>query len=238
MELRKVEQELDALTSEWKAIRRKRPQFNSEEEPAEMPSWSELKSAVKDDEIFPPEEQEDISMKDDCDVVIINDDSGTANNNNETGADAADNVGYSDFGMCLAPSVNDAETAKDATEENNTGGSSVWERYAAKNTISSTKPNAEHVKVEEETTKSTVDDAEEEEMKVEDASPNDILAGLESLQKRLVTLEPKIDKFLSKLNGVSLIMQDLRRCNMPLMHNMFHLPLSHLYPLRSFREIQ
>ena len=180
MELRKVEQELDALTSEWKAIRRKRPQFNSEEELAEMPSWSELKSAVKDDEIFPPEEQEDISMKDDGDVVIINNDSGTANNNNETGADAAD-VGYSDFGMCLAPSVNDTETAKDATEESNTGGSSVWERYAAKNTISSTKP-AEHVKVEEETTKSTVDDAEEEEMKVEDASPNDVLAGLESLQ--------------------------------------------------------
>ena len=227
MELRKVEQELDALTSEWKAIRRKRPQFNSEEELAEMPSWSELKSAVKDDEIFPPEEQEDISMKDDGDVVIINNDSGTANNNNnnETDADAAD-VGYSDFGMCLAPSVNDTETAKDATEENNTGGSSVWERYAAKSTISSAKPQP--AKVEEETTKSIVEDKEEE-MKEEDASPNDVLAGLESLQKRLVTLEPKIDKFLSKLNGVSVIMQDLRRCNMPLLHNMFHLPLSHLY---------
>ncbi len=81
---RKVERELEDLSSEWKALRRKRPRFDDvvranecgttsagddvgtsgvgvEASPLSvwMLSWRELESRVKDEEIFPPEEEDE-----------------------------------------------------------------------------------------------------------------------------------------------------------------------------------
>eukprot|EP00571_Detonula_confervacea_P009504 CAMPEP_0172314192 /NCGR_PEP_ID=MMETSP1058-20130122/21908_1 /TAXON_ID=83371 /ORGANISM="Detonula confervacea, Strain CCMP 353" /LENGTH=480 /DNA_ID=CAMNT_0013027995 /DNA_START=84 /DNA_END=1526 /DNA_ORIENTATION=+ len=215
MELRKVEQELENLSSEWKALRRKRPRFNDDAGPAiggpdealstQMPSWKELKSTVNDDELFPPEEveeeEEDINMENGS-TDANNDKSGTDATNNTDSKDADNTAGYSDFGMCLAPSANGAEKGAESTTKSD-GGTSVWERYAAKNTVAAAKSQVAVPEVatsQKQTMDDNADDSEEEEeVSVEDASPKDIIAGLESLHERFVALGPKIDKFNIKL---------------------------------------
>ncbi|KAL7526913.1 hypothetical protein ACHAXR_004129 [Thalassiosira sp. AJA248-18] len=238
MELRKVEQELEKLSSEWKALRRKRPRFKGDAGPAttavahdmvgggssdglvvealstQMPSWKELTSKVKDDEIFPPEEEEEE------DSIIMENDGANANNsksgtntstnNNESNNGADNTVGYSEFGMCLAPSDNAGEGSESnkknegaTTTSAGNGGSSVWERYAAKSsTIAPKSKNTQPEKVKKEASlqSTVVDEDEEEQIKVEDVSAKDILAGLKSLHERFIALDPKIEKFLMKLN--------------------------------------
>jgi len=212
MELRKVEQELDALSSEWKNLRRKRPQFNDKNNndcsinvvlSSIMPTWKELKSRVKDDEIFPPEDvdvkEEDImndtDMKDDNEDTI-NNTTDAPNNKNEE-----ENIGYSEFGMCLASTdngeVDKAEEKKKDTKPN------MFERYAAK-TVAKESNEKKSVPQQQPTTK---DEEEEEEQIVtqEEASPpQDVLAAFESLNSRFTALKPKIDKFMAKLKDVSI----------------------------------
>ena len=215
MELRKVEQELEKLSSEWKALRRKRPQFNDEANDAgtttgealslsaRMPSWNELKSKVKDEEIFPPEEEDDdgdINMVDESADAKNNESSADAITNNNKTSDA-DTEGYSEFGMCLAPTEEVTENAK--TDVKN--GASVWERYAAKNTAAEKPKITEPVKEQKEIISQPTVEDEEEGMTLEGASAKDVLAGLDSLNDRFVALGPKMDKFSMKLNDVSFV---------------------------------
>jgi len=87
MEIHKVEQELEMLSLEWKALCQKRPQFNDEAAvdslsggrealSTRIPSWKALGSKVKDDETFPLEEEEveeDMDVKaDGADVGVYN----------------------------------------------------------------------------------------------------------------------------------------------------------------------
>ena len=208
MELRRVEQELDALSSEWKELRRKRPQFNDKVDNKNesssinvvlsniMPTWKELKNRVKDEEIFPPEDVDvkeeedainDIDMKDDNEDT--NNDTTDAPNNKE------EDIGYSEFGMCLASTDNGEEEKKKDTKTN------MFERYAAKSIAKSTEKKV--LPKQQQTTRN--DDEEEEEIVTQEeaSSPQDVLAAFESLNERFTALKPKIDKFMAKLKDVS-----------------------------------
>ena len=225
MELRKVEQELELLSSEWKAVRRKQPKFDDDTSSdcsnealyKIMPSWKDLKAKVNDDELFPQydedeDNEEEVNMIENVVVDGANqDESGKGTNNMSNTEDAptvhAEDTGaYSEFGMCIvAPSNGNEEESKnkDNTESSTTnGGSSIFERYAAKNTV--TAKSKVNVPQKQTTSTSTEDESsDEEDEMVEDAYPMDVLARLESLQGRFNDLEPKIDKFKAKLRDVS-----------------------------------
>lgn len=216
MELRKVEQELDKLSFEWKALRRKRPRFDgadahdvsSDEGEAlstRMPSWKELKSNVNDDEIFPPEEEENDVQMEDKGADAIKNEIGTetdATNKTDTGDGDTAAAGYSEFGMCLAPSAIDEKTAESAEGNgaSKKNGGSVFERYAAKSKV--TKPEKKAVS-QEQTKDGNESEDDEQMMIVEEASFKDALSRLESLHERFKSLGPKIDKFMTKLKDVS-----------------------------------
>ena len=210
MELRKVEQELDALSSEWKELRRKRPQFNDEVDINNdmlcinvvlsniMPTWKELKSRVKDEEIFPPE---DVDVKEE---VVLNDidmkDNNEDTNNNTTDApnNKEEEDTYSEFGMCLAPTDDGVEEKAEKKKDTKPN---MFERYAAKTAKESTEKKVLPRQ------QSTTNDEEEEEQIVtqEEASlPQDVLSMFESLNERFTALKPKIDKFMAKLKDVSI----------------------------------
>ena len=211
MELRKVEQELDALSTEWKDLRRKRPQFNDKVDNNNellcsnivlstiMPTWKELKSRVKDEEIFPPD---DIDVKEE--EVIINDidmkDGTVEDTNNKTDApNNQEDSGYSEFGMCLASTDNEEE--EKAEEKKKDTKPNMFEMYAAK---SIAKESIEKKVLPQQ--QPTTNDEEEEEQIVtqEEASlPQDVLAAFESLNERFTALKPKVDKFMAKLKDVS-----------------------------------
>ena len=230
MELRKVEQELDELTKEWKNLRRKRPRFDTkngndcdcgddvsnggggggfEALSTQMPSWKELRSKVKDEDIFPQEEEEEQDAME-IELATITDKSnvnGTdaPNNNESIIKDADEPAGYSEFGMCIAPSENVEKEPESAKSNKSTKAkvASIFERYAAK-TDGAPKSKDQPVKKAEEGTSQQTTSKEEEEdvLSIEDASAKDVLSGLESLQQRFVALEPKIDKFMAKLKDV------------------------------------
>ena len=209
-ELRKVEQELSLLSSEWGGLRKKTPKFDDNDDTdinslaKIMPSWKELLGMVNDAEIFPPHyeeeideetaELEDMKMKD----KSAADDALNCNNNTNANANAnANEGGYSDFGMCLGAAEDDTEKDKNDTKTAATNGASIFERYAAKE---STKPK-DKKEVEKTTPHQSEDD---DEMLVENASPNDVLAGFESLEERYVALKSKIEKMKTKLKDVSI----------------------------------
>lgn len=226
MDLRKVEQDLEKISSDWKSLRRQRPRFDgSTAAPPDatsciineqelslswvMPSWRELMSKVNDDEIFPPEEDDILSQEDgelepggDRACTIANDEHG------KTG-DEPPNFVDSEFGMCLGSITKDAEVdAANGNVPNVAGGSnsnrSIWDKYAAKNTVAEkSKVTQPVVKNMSENNANVSDSEEEEPMHVADASPETILAGLESLHERFDALGPKIDKFNTKLKEVS-----------------------------------
>ena len=219
-ELRKVEQELSLLSSEWGGLRKKTPKFDDNDDTSTsddinslakiMPSWKELLGMVNDAEIFPPHyeeeideetaELEDMKMKD----KSAADDALNCNNNTNANANAnANEGGYSDFGMCLGAAEDDTEKDKNDTKTAATNGASIFERYAAKE---STKPkDKKEVEKTRPPVHTTPDQSEDDdEMLVENASPNDVLAGFESLQERYVALKPKIEKMKTKLKDVSI----------------------------------
>ena len=214
-ELRKVEQELSLLLSEWGGLRKKTPKFDDNDDTSKsdeidsmakiMPSWQELLGMVNDAEIFPPHyeeeideetaEVEDMKMKDKSDA----DDALNCNNTNAN----ADEGGYSEFGMCLGAAEDDTEKDKNDTKTAATNGASIFERYAAKESTKS--KDKKEVEKTSPPVHATPDQSEEDdEMLVENASPNDVLAGFESLQERYVALEPKIEKMKTKLKDVSI----------------------------------
>ena len=209
MELRKVEQELDALSSDWKELRRKRPQFDDKIDNELcsstnivlsniMPTWKELKSRVKDDEIFP---SEDVDVKEEQDIM---NDTDMKDDEKDTNVDTTDapnskeeDIGYSEFGMCLASTDNGEADKAEKKEESKPN---MFERYAAK-TVSTEK----NVLPQQQPT--TNDDEEEEEQIVtqeEALPPQDVLSAFESLNERFTALKPKIDKFMAKLKDVSI----------------------------------
>jgi len=215
MELRKVEQELDALSSEWKELRRKRPQFNDKNNndcsiinvvlSNIMPTWKELKSRVKDEEIFPPE---DVDVKEEEDIMndidMKDDDEDTNNNTTDAPNNKEEETGYSEFGMCLASTDNGEEDK--AEEKKKDTKPNMFERYAAKTTKTIAKDSTEKKVLPQQQT-TTKDEEEEEEQIVtqEEASPpQDVLAKFESLNARFTALKPKIDKFMAKLKDVSI----------------------------------
>ncbi|KAL9190208.1 hypothetical protein ACHAXT_007419 [Thalassiosira profunda] len=210
-ELRKVEEELSALSAEWRALRRKRPRFegaSSGEEgdalAARMPPWKELRAKVKDEDIFPPEEEaDDEGGEDTVDMEVsgsavdaVNAEGGVDATGEKNGGGADDTAGYSEFGMCLAPSGDESKDGAPAS--NPSSGGSIFERYAAKSAAAAKPKVAETVSVGAEAT--AVDEEEEEEGTIEDANPKDVLASLESMQDRVLALAPKIDKITKKLN--------------------------------------
>ena len=213
-ELRKVEQELSLLSSEWGGLRKKTPKFDDNDDTSTssvdiinslakiMPSWKELLGMVNDAEIFPPHyeeeideetaEVEDMKMKDksaadDADALNFNNTNANANAN-------ADEGGYSEFGMCLGATEDDTEKDKNDRKTAATNGASIFERYAAKESTKS--------KDKKEVEKTRLPD--DDEMLVENASPNDVLAGFESLEERYVALKSKIEKMKTKLKDVSI----------------------------------
>ena len=226
MDLLKVEQDLEKISLDWKSLRRQRPRFDgsvagpstaaspdatciiNEQELFSwmMPSWRELMSKVNDDEIFPSEDdkcQEDGEQEPGGDraCTIATDENGKT--------DEPPNFVDSEFGMCLGSSMKNAEVdAADGNLPYVTGGSnsnqSIWDKYAAKNTVAE-KSKVIHsvVKNVSENNANVSDSDEEEPMHVVDASPETILAGLESLHERFDALGPKIDKFNTKLKEVS-----------------------------------
>jgi hypothetical protein len=106
----------------------------------------------------------------------------------------------SDFGMCLSSGKN-IETYTTNVDDAANSKPNIWDKYAAKVT-SSVKS-----KVATETVFNTEslggDPEEEEQMHVEDASPETILAGFDSLHALFTAIGPKIDKFHTKLKEVS-----------------------------------
>ena len=213
-ELRKVEQELSLLSSEWGGLRKKTPKFDDNDDTSTssvdiinslakiMPSWKELLGMVNDAEIFPPHYEEEIDEETaEVEDMKMKDKSAAddALNCNNTNANANANEGdYSEFGMCLGATEDDTEKDKnDTNTAATTNGASIFERYAAKE---STKPK-DKKEVEKTTPHQSEDD---DEMLVENASPNDVLAGFESLEERYVALKPKIEKMKTKLKDVSI----------------------------------
>ena len=226
MDLRKVEQDLEKISLDWKSLRRQRPRFDgSTAAPPDatsciineqelslswmMPSWRELMSKVNDDEIFPPEEDDILCQEDgelepggDSACTITNDEHG------KTG-DEPPNFVDSEFGMCLGSITKDAEVDSANGNVPNVAGRSnsnrsIWDKYAAKNTVAEkSKVTQPVVKNMSENNANVCDSEEEEPMHVADASPETILAGLESLHERFDALGPKIDKFNTKLKEVS-----------------------------------
>ena len=221
MELRKVEQELEDISSEWKVLRRKRPRFQDDAAGGlptgdealftQMPSWKELQTKVNDDDLFPEDEDEDPGS----DVVIKDEgvSSGvdtTNNNNNESNNADGDTAGYSEFGMCLAPSSTPEASGEGSKKEESSrsggkNGGSIFDRYAAKSAAPAKPKDTDQKKaISPKQTEEEVEVEEEVPSNIENAEPKSILAELESIEKRFLALGPKIEKFMTKLKDVSI----------------------------------
>ena len=203
MDLRKVEQDLETISKEWKALRRKRPRWSDGEDDVGevvellMPSWRHLMSTVTDEELF--QSEEDISNEDD--------DRGGCKDEGEMEPAASRNENMiatmmdADFGMCLSSVKNNIEIDTINVDDAANRKPNIWDKYAAKVSSSVTSKVATEPVSNTETLGG--DPEEEEEMHVEDVSPETILAGLDSLHASFTAIRPKIDKFHKKLKEVS-----------------------------------
>lgn len=200
MDLRKIEQDLETISKEWKALRRKRPRWSDgdvgEVVDLLMPSWCHLMSTVTvtDEELF--QSEEDKSDEDDDDGGGCKDEgemeSAASRNKNNMIATMMD----ADFGMCLSSGKNNIETDPTNVDDAANRKPNIWDKYAAK--VSSSAKS----KVATEPVSNT-ESEKEEQMNMEDASPEIVLAGLDSLQSRFTAIRPKIDKFHTRLKEVS-----------------------------------
>ena len=241
MELRMVEQELNGLSLEWQAARRKHAvdRDSGESLPVLMPPWSELKSKAEDDEAFLPEVEGGAIDTTPATIANKNEDAdGVGGAGDGLDARPEDAAGPSEYGMCLAPKPNAEAVSDESATAATENGASVWERYAAK---SRPKPKmSEPDEAEKSVSRAAVDDGESApgEMAMEGASAEEILQTLEALQERVLALQPKVDKFLAKMNDVSSSFQELYQFYQPSRHecslsvNLLDLPL-----LLSSREI-
>jgi hypothetical protein len=179
-ELRRAEQELERLKSEWKALRRKRACYESIEVAVDLsalPAWKDLMSKIVDEDIFPPLHTEgpveDLSLPDHPTSTVINDEDPTKTPEEE--------AGYSEWGMLV------------------TGGATVAQDLEVK--TADQPAEASLTKVEE----SIADDKEEsveDDVSVVNSSPPEVLSQLRSMNESVEILRPKIDKFIARLTEV------------------------------------
>ncbi len=214
MDLRKAVQDLETISIEWKALRRKRPRWSDgggdvgEVVELSMPSWHHLMSTVNDEELF--QSEEDNSNNDDDD-----DGGGGCKDEGEMESTITrdDNVITTmmdaDFGMCLSSSgKNNIGTDTTNVDDAANRKPNIWDKYAAK--VSSSVKSKVATEPVSNTESLGGDSEEEEQMHVEDASPETILARLDSLHARFTAIGPKIDKFHTKLAEVSSLNDLLR----------------------------
>jgi hypothetical protein len=188
-ELRRAEQELERLKSEWKALRRKRACYDNVVQAAvdlsALPAWKDLMSKIVDEDIFPALHTEgpveDLSLPDhqlglgcsDATPTVINDEDPTKTQQEE--------AGYSEWGMLV------------------TGGATVAQDVEVK--TADQPAEASLTKVED----LIVDDDEEiseENVSVVNSSPPEVLSQLRSMNESVEILRPKIDKFIARLTEV------------------------------------
>lgn len=203
MDLRKIEQDLETISNEWKALRRNRWSDSGDNvgEVVEllMPSWRHLMSTVTDEELF--QSEDDKSNEDD-------DGGGGWKDEGELESAASCNENMiatmmdADFGMCLSSGKNNIETDPTNVDDAANRTPNIWDKYAAK-VSSSAKSKVATESVVSNTETLGGDFEEEEQMNMEDASPEIVLAGLDSLHERFTAIRPKIDKFHTKLKEVS-----------------------------------
>jgi hypothetical protein len=160
-------------------------------------------STVNDEELF--QSEKDNSNEDDDDD---DDDGGGCKDEGEMESTIIrdDNVITTmmdaDFGMCLSSSgKNNIGTDTTNVDDAANRKPNIWDKYAAK--VSSSVKSKVATEPVSNTESFGGDSEEEEQMHVEDASPETILAGLDSLHARFTAIGPKIDKFHTKLAEVS-----------------------------------
>ncbi|KAL7512066.1 hypothetical protein ACHAXN_009026 [Cyclotella atomus] len=186
-EMRKAEQELERLKSEWKALRRKRACFDSATAAVDLsvlPAWKYLMTKVVDEDISlvihveePVEDLAhdrvpDLQSKDKC-----IDSTATEINDEDTTNAPEEEAGYSEWGMLITGAI----VAKDIEVK------------------SAEQPGeASLTKVGDATTDE--DEASiEEDASVVNASPTEVLSQLRSMSESVEILRPKIEKFISRL---------------------------------------
>ena len=206
MELRKAEDEAAQLSQSYSVLRKKRPRF-SKGDPASstattsttpldlpvvaefLPSLKDLRAGVKDEDIFPVAEEEEVA-DDSGDVPEQLEENGTT-----TMADTSNvsEEGFSEFGMCLSSS--------DAAPEQSNTNNNPFAKYAAKSIKKKCPaPTTNEPAKRVDDARSKEDEEVEDVAAIEDQSPHDILATLEDLKQRLEALEPKVTKLTSRLS--------------------------------------
>ena len=187
MELRKVEQEVDRLKSEWKTLRRKNASYDDNDAVNlfELPSWKELISRVVDDDIFPivasVDEVEEVTVE--SDVAVKGSDKDVESRTEQTNTNNKEETGFSEWGMLITGSSLGQDTKERTATESTT-------RLASCNKAA----EAIQEKIEEE--------SGDEDASVVNELPPEVIHSLESLSESIETLQPKIDKFIARLTEV------------------------------------
>ena len=181
MELRKAEEEALRLKSEYKALRRRKSSYNNDDGidlSVKLPTWKSLMVNIVDDEtLFPSIEQE---VQDEDEVTATKEEDvteaadKTSDERDET--KEKEEAGYSEWGMLFTGS-----SAVDATEDNT--------------------PKLHETKSKEDKNE---EESDEEGESVVDSLPSDVMLQLQSLRSGFESLQPKTDKFMSRLTEVSL----------------------------------
>jgi hypothetical protein len=178
MELRKAEQEVDRLKSEWKSLRRQKACYNDSESAVDLsklPPWKDLVSRIGDD-IFPVMPAEEAVVENALDV-------------GEKG---------------VAEEPVEAEKATDLPKEEEQTAYSEWGMLI---TGASTEPDTKEKPAAQPeqasaATKESDEESDEEDTSVINSPPNEVLAQLQSLCESCKLLQPKIDKFMARLTEV------------------------------------
>ncbi len=196
MELRKVEQELEKLSNEWKSLRRKNPVFDGENAGADsnndivgLPSMKELSLRINDEDIYPnpPLECED----GECDTEMAVEGEGRV----EVDGEIADGNSSEPAPVDGLATFNVGDTTDDTKPVEND--------IAEPEMGAKPKVDSIQIKAQEGTTQTdqSYDDEEEDEeiTTKENESPEKILATLDALRESIISLRAKIDKFCNRL---------------------------------------
>ena len=179
MELRKAEQEIDRLKSEWKSLRRKKARYEGDADGEEvdlsvLPPWKDLMSKVVDADIFPKiEPANEVAVHEISKEEAANHDGVTKI------SDAEEDAGYSEWGMLVTGSS--AEQKRDETPIVKPFQAAVLEK-------------AEPIPPDEE--------SDEDCSPSVNASPDEVYFQLQSFLDSCKSMQPKIEKFTSRLTEV------------------------------------
>lgn len=187
MELRKAEQEIDRLKSEWKALRRKKVRYEAdtdgEVDLSVLPPWKDLMSKVVDADIFPTlEPANEVAHKEPALHDISNEAAEKHEGDAETSA-ADEDAGYSEWGMLITGS---------------TAGQKIEETPAVE-------PSQVHAVLKKAEPTPQDDESDEDCSCPVDALPDDVYFQLQSFLESFESLQPKIKKFTSRLTEVNSI---------------------------------